>query len=160
MFMNARMKYHLKSVRRKAESGFTITIQSLYYLSLLLIFFALIYDYGNVGYAYTISSNVARLAAHDAVKNIDEQLFIEHQEIRLRPDAIDRAQSFVDTMTNGSMVVTELEISRLEARDVIILRANIVVPTTVLNSVFGIPSVSIPVEAFAEPAYGIIEEGQ
>jgi hypothetical protein len=146
--------------RRKAESGFTISIQSIFYILMLFIFFALIYDFGNVGYAFSMASNVARLAAQDAAKNIDEDTFLNLQEIRLAADALERAQEMVDGMTNSRMVIDTLTISRLQTRDVIMLQAHVVVQLPVLNAALGIDSVTIPIEGYAEPAYGISEEGQ
>ena len=158
--MNTPRPNPLNKVKRVAEAGYTVAVQSIYYTVLIFTFFAFIFDFGNVGYVYTISSNAARLAAQDAAKNIDQQWFIDTQEIRLSPDALTRAQEIVSGMTDGKMTVTEVTISHLDTRDVIILRAASFASLPVLNSLFGMRPVVIPVQAFAEPAYGINEEGQ
>jgi hypothetical protein len=132
----------------------------MYYLSLLMLFFAVVYDFGNVGYVATIATNAVRLAAHDAVKNIDEQAFLDNQEVRLGEDALTRAQEFVTGMTGGSVVVNSLFVSPLEARDVIVIRASAVARLPVLGYLVGLNTVSIPIDSYAEPAYGIDEEGQ
>ena len=146
--------------RRRAESGQTISIQATYYILMLFIFFALIFDFGQAGYVFTIASNSARLAAQDAAKNIDQAAFFNDQEVRLAPDALTRAQEMVDGLTNSRMTIDALTISRLQTRDVIVLQAHVVVPLPVLGSALGLNSVTIPVEGYAEPAFGIDEEGQ
>ncbi|MCL5997318.1 MAG: hypothetical protein M1546_14865 [Chloroflexi bacterium] len=151
---------HLKQFRREAESGFTVTIQAIYYTVLLFIFFALIFDFGNAGFVFTVASNATRLAAQDAAKNIDEEAFINDQEIRLQSDALTRAQEMVTGLAGDRVTVTNVTISRLEQRDVIVVQAIALANMPVLGNMFGLSSVSFPVEAFAEPAYGISEEGQ
>jgi hypothetical protein len=146
--------------RYRLESGYTVTIQAVYYTVLLFIFFALIFDMGNVGFVFTIASNSARMAAQDAAKNIDLDAFINSQEIRLRPDALDRAQQMVNGMTGGKVSVTELTINHLQTRDVITVKVSAVADMPVLGSLFGLHSVTIPLDAYAEPAYGISAEGQ
>ncbi len=158
--MNGNKTSFTAALKRMAESGYTVAFQSIYYTILLFIFFALIFDFGNVGYAYTVTSNAARLAAQDAAKNIDPEAFINDQEIRLGANAIERAQELVSGMTDGKLQVTELTISRLDRRDVIIVRAMSYASLPVLSSLFGMQPVPIPVSAYAEPAYGISEEGQ
>jgi len=145
---------------RRAESGYTVTVQAVYYVSLLFLFFALIYDFGNAGYIYTITSNAARLAAQDAAKNIDEEAFFNDQEVRLSEDALTRAQAVADGITGGQMTVTTVEISRLSERDVIVVRGLATVNLPVLGAVLGLTSVTLGVDGYAEPAYGINEEGQ
>src|SRR5512133_3804891 len=66
-------------IRVRVESGYTVTIQAIYYTVLLFIFFALIFDFGNAGYVATVGTEAARLAAQDAAKNIDQQAFIDNQ---------------------------------------------------------------------------------
>jgi hypothetical protein len=144
----------------KVEAGYTVTIQAVYYTVLLFVFFALIYDIGNAGFVATIANNAARLAAQDAAKNIDPQAFIDNQEIRLSADALTRAQDMVDGITNGKLTLSSVAIRRQSTRDVIEVRGDAVADMPVLGSLFGLQSVTIPVEAYAEPAYGISEEGQ
>jgi hypothetical protein len=145
---------------RKAESGYTVTVQAIYYTVLLFMFFALIYDFGNAGYVATTATNAARLAAQDAAKNIDRDAFINNQEVRLSADALTRAQELVGDSTNGQVSVTSVTINHLSTRDVIGVYASATAAMPVLGSLFGIGSVTFPIQAFAEPAYGIDQEGQ
>ena len=137
----------------RAESGYTVTIQAIYYTVLLFIFFALIYDFGNVGYIATVATNASRLAAQDAAKNIDQQAFIEDQEVILSSDATDRAQQLVSSATEGKVQVTQVTL--LEGGRYIAVYASATAQMPVLGSLFGLWSVTFPVQAFAEPAYGI-----
>lgn len=150
----------MAAIRRRFESGFSVMIQGIYYTFLLFVFFALIYDVGNAGFAYTIVSNAARLAAQDAAKNLDEEAFINFQEIRLREDAIDRAQEIVAGITSGRARVTQIGINSLNTRDVITVRAVAQARMPILSTLFGLNDVSFAVDGYAEPAYGISEEGQ
>jgi hypothetical protein len=149
-----------KRWRVKAEAGFTVSIQIIYYTVILFVFFALIYDFGNAGYVATIATNSARLAAQDAAKNIDPDAFINNQEVRLGPDALVQAQTMVADATGGRVKVTDIAVNRLDARDVIAVYASATAEMPVLGSLFGIGSITFPVQAFAEPAYGINQEGQ
>lgn len=154
------MKNYMRSWGRKAESGYTVTVQAIYYVFVLYLFFALIYDFGQVGYVFSVASNAARMAAQDAAKNIDEDAFINDQEVRLNGNALTSAQELVDTMTGGRMAITSLSVSRLDTRDVIIVQASATAHLPILGNAFGMPSITFPVEGYAEPAYGIAEEGQ
>ena len=144
----------------KVESGFTVAVQAVYYTVILFVFFALIFDFGNAGYVATVANNAARLAAQDAAKNIDQNAFLNSQEIRLAPNALARAQDLVNNATGGIVHVTSVSISHLVLRDVIEVKASAVAQMPVLGSLFGIGSVTFPVQAYGEPAYGIDEEGQ
>lgn len=157
----ARVRAGLARGRRKAESGFfTVTIQAIYYVMLLFLCFALIYDFGGAGYVFTIASNAVRMAAQDAAKNIDVDTFLTNQEIRLSGDAMDRAQEFVNGMGEGHVTITSLSINRLDTRDVIVVEGNVVANMPVLGSMFGLGAITIQVQGYAEPAYGIGAEGQ
>jgi len=157
------MKTHSRRPRqllRNAESGFTVTIQAMYYTVLLFMFFALIYDFGNVGYVQSISSNAVRVAAQDAAKNIDPNVFLDKQEVRLNAGALGQAQSVVNGMTGGLVKIDNVAIQSLQKRDVIVVRATATAQLPIIGSLFGINSVQIPLQAFAEPASGIQTEGQ
>jgi hypothetical protein len=142
------------------ESGYTVTVQAIYYTMLLFMFFALIFDFGNAGYVATVATNSARLAAQDAAKNVDQEAFINDQEIRLSPDALTRAQELVSSATKGQVTVTEVTINHLATRDVIAVYASATAQMPVLGSLFGLGAITFPIQAFAEPAYGIDQEGQ
>ena len=97
--VNLTMPDHVKSTLEEAddylaqrleESGYTVTVQAIYYVFVLYLFFALIYDFGQAGYVFTVASNAARMAAQDAAKNIDEDIFVIDQEVRFvsRPKQI------------------------------------------------------------------------
>lgn len=150
----------MTAIWRRIESGFTIGIQAVYYTFLLFVFFALIYDVGNAGFAYTVVSNAARLAAQDAAKNLDEEAFIDSQEIRLREDATERAQEIVTGITQGGATVTLVGINSMNTRDVIIVRARAQARMPILATLFNLSDVTFTVDGYAEPAYGISEEGQ
>lgn len=144
----------------QAETGLSVTVQAIYYILLLFIFFAVIYDIGNAGYVATIASNAVRVAAQDAAKRIDEQAFIEHNEIRLSPDALVHAQDVVNGMTGGHVAILAVKVTSQQYRDVIMIIGHAHAALPVMAAVFGISDVIIPVEAYAEPAYGIDLEGQ
>lgn len=150
----------LTRLTKRAESGFSITIQGLYYTMLLFIVFALIFDFGNVGYVQSIGSNAVRVAAQDAAKDIDPNVFLDTQEVRLATGALGRAQDVVDGMTNGLVSIDSISVNSLQTRDVIVVRGTATADLPVLNSLFGFAPVAIPLEAYAEPAFGIEEEGQ
>jgi len=150
----------LRKLLRQAETGLSVTIQSIYYILLLFVFFAVVYDIGNAGYVTTISTNAVRVAAQDAAKHIDEQAFIDRQEVRLSPDAIGRAQDVVNGLTGGHVEILQIKVTSLKTRDVILIIGHARAALPVMGTVFGIYSVLIPVEAYAEPAYGINLEGQ
>jgi hypothetical protein len=158
--MNTHLQNCLTTLRRKAESGYTVLVQGIYYSVLLFVFLGLIYDIGNAGYVATIANNAARLAAQDAAKNIDMDAFLNEQEIRLSPDALERAQTLVNGMAGGGVHINSVSISQLAARDVIVVNASAVARMPILGSLFGLGSVNVPVAAYAEPAYGISQEGQ
>ncbi len=158
--MNRHFNGFLRKNWRRSESGYTVTFQAVYYTVMLFMFFALIYDFGNVGYAFSVTSNVARLAAQDAAKDIDTSTFINDQQIRLKSDALARAQNYVDGMTNGRMKITSLTINHLNTRDVLVLQAYTTADVPVLHSLFGLAPVTLWISAYAEPAYGISREGQ
>lgn len=150
----------IRAFLKKAESGFTITIQSIFYVYLMFFFFALVYDFGNVGYVQTIASNAVRVAAQDAAKEIDVQTFLDTQEVRLSTDALNRAQDVVNGMTGGKVTITSIAVNSLKYRDVIVVRGTATAQMPIIGSVFGINDVQIPLEAYAEPAFGISFEGQ
>jgi hypothetical protein len=154
------MNAGIRNLIKKAESGFSITIQAIFYVYLLFFFFALVYDFGNVGYVQTIASNAVRVAAQDAAKEIDIDAFLETQEVRLSADALGRAQNVVNGMTGGRVTIDSVAVNSLQYRDVIVVRGTATAQMPVIGSVFGINAVQIPVEAFAEPAFGISLEGQ
>lgn len=159
--LKGRVRTGLRQGMRKAESGFfTVTIQAIYYVVLLFLFFALVYDFGGAGYVFTIASNAVRMAAQDAAKNIDVDAFLDDQEIRLSDDAMDRAQDLVNGMAEGHVIITSLSINRMDRRDVIVVEGNVVANMPVLGSMFGLGAITIQVQGYAEPAYGIGEEGQ
>ena len=151
---------NLRKWRIRAESGLVVTIQAIYYVLLLFAMFALVYDFGAVSYAASIAANSVRVAAQDAAKNIDEEAFINYQTIRLSNDALARAQDVVDGMSGGNVHVTSISITSLKRHEVITIQAQATVELKVLGSLIGLNQATVPVEAYAEPAYGISEEGQ
>ena len=150
----------LNRLRLKAESGFTVTIQAIFYIFLLFMFLAFVFDFGLVGYMTSNATSSMRVAAQDAAKNIDTETFINTQEIRLAPDALTTAQTEVTNMSGGTVNVTNVSVRTLNTYDVIVVQGSVRCPLPLLGSVFGLQAVVVPVQAYAEPAYGISKEGQ
>ena len=143
-----------------AEAGYTIIFQATYYTLLMYMFLGLIYDFGGVGYAIVIANNAVRLAALDAVRNIDTQKYFDTQEIRLDSNAEQSARDMVSGLTAGGVEVTSVSVNHLVTRDVILVSAEVEVGFPILGSLFGMNPVTVPIQAYAEPAFGIAEEGQ
>jgi len=154
------LRREVKSLVRQAETGLSVTVQAIYYILLLFMFFAVVYDIGNAGNVSVIATNAVRVAAQDAAKHIDEQAFIERQEVRLSSDALGRAQDVVNGLTGGNVTILQVKVTSLQTRDVIMILGHAHAALPVMGAVFGINDVIIPVEAYAEPAYGISLEGQ
>lgn len=150
----------IHKLRLKAESGFTVTIQAVFYIFLLFIFLAFVFDFGLVGNLYSIATASMKVAAQDAAKNIDTTDFANTQEIRLSADALAVAQQEVSDMSGGKVQVLSLRISHLDTRDVIVITGHVDCPLPLLRSLFGLQMLIVPVQAYAEPAYGIDQEGQ
>ena len=151
---------HLNRLWLKAESGYTVTIQAIFYIFLLFMFLAFVFDFGLVGYMTSIATSSMRVAAQDAAKNIDVETFINTQEIRLAPDALAQAQQTVSNMSGGSVQVTQVVVNHQITYDAIVVQGKVNCPLPLLGSVFGLQAVVVPVQAYAEPAYGISQEGQ
>ena len=143
-----------------AEAGYTVIFQATYYTFILFMLMGFIFDFGGVGYAIAIASNATRLAAQDAAKNIDVQQYIDDQEIRLSADAEQVARDMVSGLTSGQVNVTSVAVNKLATRDVIVVQAEATVDLPILGTLFGLGDISIPFEAYAEPAFGVGEEGQ
>ncbi|HEY3342472.1 MAG TPA: hypothetical protein VGK81_10655 [Anaerolineae bacterium] len=158
--MPRELREGMHRLRLKAESGFTVTIQAVFYIFLLFIFLAFVFDFGLVGNLYSIATASMRVAAQDAAKNIDTTEFANTQEIRLSADALSVAQQEVTDMSGGKVQVLSLEISHLATRDVIVISGHVDCPLPLLGSLFGLQMLIVPVQAYAEPAYGISQEGQ
>ena len=146
--------------RHKIESGYTITIQAVFYTFLLFIFLAFVFDFGLVGYLYSIATASMKVAAQDAAKNIDTTYFANTQQIRLTDGALGIAQQEVTNMSGGKVQVLSLYVSHLTTRDVIVITGHVDCPLPLLGSLFGLKMIIVPVQAYAEPAYGISQEGQ
>jgi hypothetical protein len=145
---------------RGVESGYTIIFQATYYTFILFMLMGFIFDFGGVGYAIAIANNATRLAAQDAAKNIDVQRYIDDQEIRLNGDAEQVARDMVSGLTGGQVQVTGVSVNKMTTRDVITVQAQATVGLPILGTLFGLGDITIPVEAYAEPAFGVGEEGQ
>lgn len=142
------------------QSGYTVIFQSTYYTLILYMFLGLVYDFGGVGYAVVIANNAVRLAAQNAAKEIDVQTYIDTQEVRLSVDAEQTARDTVSGLTDNGVQVTNVTVNRLITRDVVMVEAEVTVDLPILASLFGMRPVTIQIEAYAEPAFGIVEEGQ
>lgn len=156
--MNVRARCH--EAQKKLEAGYTITFQAIIYVFLLFAFLSFVYDFGYAGYMTSIATAAMRAAAQDAAKNIDVDLFADQQEIRLADDALDRARQVASDTSGGKVQVLSAEVSHLDTRDVIVLTGHVDVDLHLLGSIFGLKTIIIPIQAYAEPAYGINQEGQ
>jgi len=155
------IKHHFAHLRLKVESGYTITIQAVFYIALLFILLAFVFDFGSVGYMTSIATTAMRVAAQDAAKNIDVDLFTNEQEIRLGPNATSRAYEVASEVASGYHVaVLNVSVQSFNTRDVIYVQGHVDIDLPLLGSIFGIKQLIVPVEAYAEPAYGITQEEQ
>lgn len=145
---------------RGVQSGYTIIFQSTYYTLILYMFLGLVYDFGGVGYALVIANNAVRLAAQNAAKEIDVQTYIDTQEVRLSADAEQTARDTVSGLTDSGVQVTSVTVNSLATRDVVLVQAEVTVGLHILASLFGMRPLTMQIEAYAEPAFGIGEEGQ
>jgi hypothetical protein len=150
----------LNEIKRRLESGYTVTFQAILYIFLLFTFLAFVYDFGYAGYMTAIATASMRAAAQDAAKNIDVNLFLNDQVIRLADDATDRARQVASDTSGGKVQVLSAEVRSLPTRDIIVVTGHVDVDLHLLGSIFGFKTIIIPVEAFAEPAYGADIEGQ
>ena len=142
------------------ESGYTTIFQATFYTYILFMFLGFVFDFGGVGYGIAIGSNATRLAALDAAKNIDVQHYIDEQGIRLNGNAEQSARDLVNGLTGGKVSVISVSVHDVSAHNVIMVESRATIALPILGSLFGLGPVTIPFMAYAEPAFGIGQEGQ
>lgn len=149
----------MQSLRQRLERGHSLTLQGIFYLVALWMLFGLVYDLGQVAYVSSILRSAAISAAQDAAKSVDEQYFMEHQEIRLSGEAFERAQRIMTNQTHGIGVVGDISVVSQVDRELVVLTASARVHPRILSA-FGVADFHVPVQVYAEPSYGIEEEYQ
>jgi hypothetical protein len=162
------MKKSLQKFIRKCESGMDVTFTAMSYTMLLLALLALVYEFGRLTYISSVSYNAARVAAQEAAKNIDWQLFQSSQEIFFTDQSLVTAQTTYDALTDTVIpppIPGKFEVYRTKlpnGQKFIRIQVQTMVTLPVLDSLSlaSIPPVMLTVEAYAEPAYGIDEETQ
>ena len=157
----------LRSLRKQAESGVTITIQAIYYIFILFLFFALIYDFGHVAYTASAGRSVAQMAANYAAKAVDYSVFLTNQEVRLNEDGARKgAEEYVNVIapSHGAPLIDldpgSPKVVSVGARDLIKVEGTVKARTPFLGYLFGINDITINVEGYAEAAFGVGSEGQ
>ena len=154
-------------LRRHAESGVTVSIQSIYYIFILFLFFALIYDFGSVAYTASAARSVAQMAANYAAKAVDSNVFLANQEVRLNEDgARTSAENYVNVIAPGhgaphiDLDAGSPKVVSVGPRDLVKVEGSVKARTPFLGYLFGINEIEIQVEGYAEPAFGAGAEGQ
>ena len=150
----------LSTITKKAQQGHEVTIQSIYYVFILFIMLGLVYDFGNVGYAVSVARSAALSAAQDAGKQVDTGAFAGGQNVRLSDSAVARANQIVSGMTGGKAVVTSASVNNNGKHSVMGMTVKVTAKLPILNTVFGVGPLEIPIQTQAEAAFGIGREGQ
>lgn len=148
------------TITRRLQQGSEVTIQSIYYVFILFIMLGLVYDFGNVGYAIAIGRSAALSAAQDAGKQVDTGAFAGGQNVRLSDAAVARASQLVSGMTGGKASVISASVNNNGKHSVVGMTVKVSARLPILNTVFGVGPLQIPITAQAEAAFGIGQEGQ
>jgi hypothetical protein len=162
------MKEFTQKLIRRAENGFGVAVQTIWYSILLFGMMGFVYDMGNVVYVQQVAQNSVIIAADELTKDIDRERFIRYQEVSLRNVNVASAQAVVDGLTSrnlgntGRVVVTsaQLDSTTYYPKSVVVVAATATAHLPVLSALTQMPyngpmSVSIVVNASAEPAFGI-----
>lgn len=148
-----------RSLRHRAEGGFSTLIQGLFYVVLLWMCFGLIYDIGGAVLASTRLRSAAFLAAQDGAKMVDTLHYQRFQEWRLSQRAVGRAMQVFDGATQGMNANAYVAVVTQGRRDMVVVTARAPVRMRILGN-FGVPDIELRADAFAELTYGISGEGQ
>jgi hypothetical protein len=166
------MKQIIRQWIRKLESGIDVSFQGIAYISIMVVLMGLVWDFGRLAYIHSICLNAARVAAQDAAKSIDRNKFLNDQEVDLLPSAQADAELMFKALTDISVNVNVQLVDAADAErgKFVHVSAEVPVKMFMLGSLFegsraGRPNdlrtpITIRVEAYAEPAYGIDEEIQ
>jgi hypothetical protein len=170
--MNKRRFEFPKNLLNRLESGAgAVTFQVIGYVYILFLLLALVYDFGGVIFMQQVAKSAVVVAAQELAKDVDDNVFYGDQEVRLRWNGpavlVPRAQSIANLVANGSstMTVTPVKITNAymtaeELTDKVTVEGQLLAPLPVLNSVLGVPPVTINVSAVAQPEFGIVQTNQ
>jgi len=157
------MKSKKRQFLRKCESGIDTGFQAIWYIHLMVILLAFVWEFGRLAYIHSICLNAARVAAQDAAKDIDKSKFLSDQVIELKNEAQGNAESKFRELTDISVPVN---VELVNAADTgrsrfVHVTTDVPVKLIMLGNLFNdqVP-VIVHIEAYAEPAYGIDEEIQ
>lgn len=160
------MKKRLQRLIRRAESGVTLSIQSIYYIFILFLFFALTYDFGNVAYTASAGRAAAYKAAYTAAANsLDWSVFIPNQEVRRNEDGARQGAlaSVLDAADEGMPLIYDVEAPILRSvgpTDLAVVKGKVDARTPLLGYLFGINVITINVVGVADAPFGASVEGQ
>jgi hypothetical protein len=159
------MKKRLQRLIRQAESGVTLSIQSIYYIFILFLFFALTYDFGNVAYTASAGRAAAYAIAYKAAANsLDTSVFLPNQEVRRNEDgARTTAEAAVGEVVAEGMPLIEnfdFELRSIGPTDIAVVKGTVDARTPLLGYLFGINVITINVEGYADAPFGAGVEGQ
>ncbi len=160
------MTKRLQRLIRQAESGMTISIQSIYYIFILFLFFALTYDFGNVAYTASAGRAAAYSVAYKAAAgSLDYSVFVPNQEIRRNEDGARTTAlaGVIAAADEGMPLIYDLESPILRSvgpTDMAVVRGKVDARTPLLGYLFGINNIVINVEGIADAPFGASVEGQ
>jgi hypothetical protein len=163
---DAKMKLRVRGWIHRCESGMGVTFTAIWYIFLLFMLLAMVFDFGRVAYISSVSYNAARVAAQEAAKNVDKDAFAAGQDIVFTNNSMVVADATYRLLTDGVIPPYVAGSFRAERRKLpngqkfFRIEVQTSARLAMLESMFGIPPVLLTVEAFAEPAYGIDEEQQ
>jgi hypothetical protein len=138
----------------RAESGFGVTAQGIFYVLLLWMLFGFVFDLGNVLYVSARLRSSVFAAAQDAAKRVDPDVFEREQCLALLPDAAAHARNYVVTTAPDYLRTVDAQvITRANNYVYVQVEASANVPMYVL-SVFNVPPAQLSARARAEAVSG------
>jgi Flp pilus assembly protein TadG len=141
-------------VLRRAESGFGVTAQGIFYMVLLWMLFGFVFDLGNVLYVSARLRSSVFAAAQDAAKRVDPDVFEREQRLALMPDAAAHARNYVvSTAPDFLRAVDAQVVTRANNYVYVQVDASASVPMYVLG-VFNVPPAQLSARARAEAVSG------
>jgi hypothetical protein len=138
----------------RAESGFGVTAQGIFYVLLLWMLFGFVFDLGNVLYVSARLRSSVFAAAQDAAKRVDPDVFEREQRLALLPDSASYARDYVvATAPDYLRAVDAQVVTRANNYVYVQVEASANVPMYVL-SVFNVPPAQLSAQARAEAVSG------
>lgn len=160
----------LARLRRQAESGAGgVTFQVIGYVYLLVMLLGLVYDFGAVIFTQTVLKSAVVVASQELARNVDRAYFLNSQEIRLEAAEVTlaAAQTAANnvvgdsaTMSPAPVTITSVSIDAGPFIDKVIVEGTSTARLPVLNTLLGIPPITIRAQAIAAPEFGINEINQ